>query len=738
MPEALTAVIVSALSVEYAAVRAHLEEVHEVWNQRGIAYEAGRFELSGDRAWTVWLVQLLEPGNESAALAAQEAIQHFQPRIVMFVGVAGGLKDVALGDVVVGTKVYGYGSGAAGPRFLPRPDVGESNEKLLQNALAISRQQEWLQRIKELPAQLAPRVFIGPIAAGPAVIKSTRSTVYRFLRDAYGDALAVEMEGRGFLKAARTADGVRALVVRGISDLINKKSTADRAGWQGVAASHAAAVAFEVLAREGFAGPAHAIRADARAARPSLDRLMSDLMGRDPVAGNRAVEELGAMKSEALPYLKQALMNCGVNGYLPLQTSIRLPKAFRAVGDDSTEVLVNLIRSGPWATKLEASHCFYRASKFPVSAELAQIIKSWDEPDPARCAIEALGWLGCSEWSHVIQKAVEEDKYAFEKLTPSAFDAFSLMLALEDSRPSIPFSLSRVESLLSQWRTHGGASEEVVRNRWRLTVPYFHPLATNEMRIWIQGNDKLLQHLALDVLRFRRPPTVVRFLAGIASSKPPQELLWRLLEVIGEIGTREACDAVVKLLDIVQSEERGVTDLWKASAITLAKMYHHLTDPQYEKYGNKILLPQPALMNAWYTGMKKNPRVKDMEQFLDSSEEVIRRPAAVCLGAMYGEGARQKLRQYLRHALTKMDAVFILAGLIRSGATEYCHQFYEALGDAVNHTELFEMEYIWKREVVSVLSLDPEGGIQKAKAWAELFGVDFEECIDEMGQLLPF
>jgi nucleoside phosphorylase len=52
-----------------------------------------------------------------------------------------------------------------------------------------------------------------------------------FLRASYGDALAVEMEGHGVMQAAHQRN-VDALVVRGISDLLDGKAESDRTGWQ--------------------------------------------------------------------------------------------------------------------------------------------------------------------------------------------------------------------------------------------------------------------------------------------------------------------------------------------------------------------------------------------------------------------------------------------------------------------------------------------------------------------------
>ncbi|WP_201800546.1 FxSxx-COOH system tetratricopeptide repeat protein [Myxococcus xanthus] len=236
----------TALQVEFRAVRSHLKEAHEKTHPEGTVYEQGHFHGQSG-TWEVLLVEV-GAGNTRTAFETERAIQFFLPEVVLFVGVAGGLKDVSIGDVVFAPKVYGYESGKETEQFEPRPDVGESSYPLEQRARAIARRDDWKSRIPAPPPSAEPRALPGPIAAGEKVVASTRSEQFQRLRRQYGDAVAVEMEGRGFLIATRANRGVDALVIRGISDCIDAKAAADATGSQELASQHASAFAFELLA----------------------------------------------------------------------------------------------------------------------------------------------------------------------------------------------------------------------------------------------------------------------------------------------------------------------------------------------------------------------------------------------------------------------------------------------------------------------------------------------------------
>lgn len=252
------AVILTALSEEHQAVEAHLEPIGQATRlseeilPNGTIYTQGQFRAHNG-TWNVAVAQI-DMGNASAGIEAVRAMMQFNPRVILFVGVAGGIKDVKVGDVVAASIVYGYECGKSiDDRTLPRPKLGEADYDLKQRAQAEARKGDWCEQIRSEPSSdSAPSVYVKPIAAGEKVIASRKAEVYEYLREYYDDAIAVEMEGFGFLKATQQDKNVSAMVIRGISDLLegkNDDSVEPEQVRQERAARHASAFAFTLLAK---------------------------------------------------------------------------------------------------------------------------------------------------------------------------------------------------------------------------------------------------------------------------------------------------------------------------------------------------------------------------------------------------------------------------------------------------------------------------------------------------------
>ncbi|MEU1407066.1 5'-methylthioadenosine/S-adenosylhomocysteine nucleosidase [Streptomyces sp. NPDC005728] len=229
-----TVLILTALALEYTAVRPHVEDREERVHPKGTRVEIGRLPGS---PWQV-AVSELGVGAERAAALATQLIEWLHPQAVFFVGVAGSLKDdIGIGDVVVGTQVYEIHSGKQTDEgFKVRPKALPSSHALEQAARSAARDLESVE------------VHFAPIATGDVVLADSESDIARHIESHYNNAGAIEMEGSGAANAAHFSGQLDALVIRGISDRADEnKRKADAGGSQKRAAAQAASVAVAVL-----------------------------------------------------------------------------------------------------------------------------------------------------------------------------------------------------------------------------------------------------------------------------------------------------------------------------------------------------------------------------------------------------------------------------------------------------------------------------------------------------------
>jgi nucleoside phosphorylase len=251
----MRAVILTALTVELAAVRDQLELTGKVGTD---TIPGGQIHITGKLAgqhvkWEIACV-LAEQTNTAAAASAVQAIAAFRPDVAIFVGIAGGIAEngIALGDVVAATRVIAYEGGKDGKDGLQlRPLDLASSFNLKQVAAHMLLDDAWQRRIlsRELSAPTGFHGHVEPIAAGSKVVASSTSATARLIEQVAPRAVAIEMEGAGFLEAVSHFQNVSGIVVRGISDLLDGKATSDRQGWQRQASANAAAFAFELLDR---------------------------------------------------------------------------------------------------------------------------------------------------------------------------------------------------------------------------------------------------------------------------------------------------------------------------------------------------------------------------------------------------------------------------------------------------------------------------------------------------------
>jgi adenosylhomocysteine nucleosidase len=238
-------VILTALDLEYNAVRKHLTNPRPYKNIADTQFEMGR------AAGCQVLLALAGRGNQTVAVIGERSINAFSPAAILFSGIAGGIQPhLRLGDVVIATYVYPYhGATSTDDGLQARPRALEIQHGADQLAHRVARADTW-QALTTASRRNRPTARFGPIAAGEVVHYSGTSEQLKWLRQHYSDAVAVETEGAGVAQAAHLNRSLPVVVIRGISDLADSsKEITDQAGWQAKAAANAAAFTI-ALAKE--------------------------------------------------------------------------------------------------------------------------------------------------------------------------------------------------------------------------------------------------------------------------------------------------------------------------------------------------------------------------------------------------------------------------------------------------------------------------------------------------------
>jgi adenosylhomocysteine nucleosidase len=241
-------VLFTAVPSEMSVAREHLP------NMPSAEVEATHFGLAWWDAYGVeWEIIVLrtDMGNRTRGPLLERARMAFRPQAAFFAGVAGQLKDVEPGDVVIGSSAKGYALGKEiNNAFFTRAMTYHSTYLAEQIASQLIDDSGWYSRRMRASGR-DPKVVRGIIASGDVVLADDDGQIREQVSRVCSDAVCVEMEGLGFLEALRLMPSLDGLVVRGISDCIGNKAALDRTGFQKVAADAAIALTLEVIARYG-------------------------------------------------------------------------------------------------------------------------------------------------------------------------------------------------------------------------------------------------------------------------------------------------------------------------------------------------------------------------------------------------------------------------------------------------------------------------------------------------------
>ncbi|MCA3450410.1 MAG: hypothetical protein INF92_08575 [Rhodobacter sp.] len=501
----------TALLLEMKAVRAHLFDMGSVQGRHGTIYECGSFSDRGQD----WLVVVGETGagtHNAQSVVAEAYILFGAFEVQMLVGVGGSRKkDAPLGSVVASEKLYWpYGGKAGTGGFSHRPAAYSPDPRLVGIAKKIRRDDDWLTRIRPprngtlpafdaYPVDFPPSGLVAPIASIEAVLDDPKSELEALLAHAFGDTHVVEMEGYGALRAA-FAERTPSIVIRGVSDMTQKKSARKDALLQPIAASHAAAFGFEMLSHWGqLVSPPDFSHPNGSQA-GSLDRIA-------PYADTdkAAVEPVGEPKSEtsAKSRLTMVMSLSADFGPDDRERIARFEASLRAIAADAE---IEIIRAETGSLNLfiaDPNGTIAKVDKDHLRKELAE-----------REGVELLGLVPLSEFETVapIRKALKAASGDLLHWPAALPDGERISRPEHDQlRARIDGYVSTTTALLGEAGAGKSALLATLGNEYTARGWSVLAIKADLLEVDIQTEADLQAWLALDDL----PSTLLRKLAGI-------------------------------------------------------------------------------------------------------------------------------------------------------------------------------------------------------------------------------
>ena len=236
--------LLTAIEEEYLQAKSYLKNIREI-KEENTPFDEGEYQID-DKKITIVLSRTGK-GTQKAGIILTKALRiKPKPDYVFFVGIAGGIKDLKIGDVIVADKFY-YGEiGKDGEKFYARPEAGYSEYKLVESARIESRKDDWKKFCKQNNDN-SNNVIIGVVCTFEKVVANNDpdiSFTYNLITEHYNDSQAVDMESGGMIASSRINSVSNLVVIRGISDMLVNKDKSNSDGSRQAALNTAFGFAF--------------------------------------------------------------------------------------------------------------------------------------------------------------------------------------------------------------------------------------------------------------------------------------------------------------------------------------------------------------------------------------------------------------------------------------------------------------------------------------------------------------